>query len=207
MARAWNDTDWDMVRPSLDELIESWRHLRWESRDLESAALERYLDALAATRRNGGYLIGKWKAVEYSDVTQWFVSRNRLAEYELLRTLFVSPAFRERLPELAVPGDLARVPGGLTEQWAGSLMLDGAWAGILVSGGAYKRFEGSARAAKDLAGAAANALIGDRFEDFRVDVSDNASTPWFADVAWDITYVLTDMRNAEVTVLCATDSD
>lgn len=207
MARAWNDTDWDMARPSLDELIESWSHLRWESRELESPALDRYLDGLASTRRNGGYLIGQWRAVEYSEVTQWFASRNRLDEYELIRTLFASPAFREQLPQLAVPSDLARVPGGLTEQWAGPLTLDGEWAALLVSGGAYKAFEGSAREAKDLAGAATDALIGDRFEDFRVDASDQAWTPWFANVAWDVTYVLTDKRNAQMTVLCTTDND
>lgn len=196
-----------MGRPSLDELIESWSHLRWESQDLKSPTLDHYLDALASTRTNGGYLIGQWKAVEYSEVTQWFASRNRLDEYELFRTLFVSPAFREHLPELAVPADLARVPAGLAEQWAGSLMLDGAWAGLLVSGGAYEAFEGSAREAKELASAATDALIDGRFEEFRVDVSHEAWTPWFAGVAWDTTYVLTDVRNAEVTVLCATDSD
>lgn len=204
---AWNEIDWDMPRPSLDELIASWTHLRWDARDLDEPALDRYLDALAATRTNGGYLIGRWQAVEYSDVTHWFASRNRLDEYELFRTLFASSAFRRRMPDLRVPGDLARVPGGLTEQWAGPLMLDGAWAGLIVTGGAYGRFDGTARAAKEIATAATDALIGGRFEDFRIDLSHEAWTPWFADVAWDTTYVLTDMRHAEVTVLCATDTD
>lgn len=196
-----------MGLPSLDDLIESWRHLRWESLELEVPALDRFLDALDATLMNGGYLIGRWRAAEYSEVTQWFVSRNRLDYCELFRTLFDSPAFRERLPELEVPVDLGRVPAGLKQQMSGSLMLDGAWAGLLVSGGAHRRFEGSAREAKALASAATEAIIGDRFEDFRVDVSYEAWTPWFADVAWDCTYVLTDLRNAEITVLCTTDTD
>ncbi|MFV0253030.1 MAG: hypothetical protein ACK5H2_06790 [Beutenbergiaceae bacterium] len=207
MARAWNDIDWAMARPSQNELIDSWSSLQWEFRSLRAPALGCYLDALASTRGNGGYLIGRWNAVEYSEVTQWFTSRNRLDEYELFRTLFVSPAFREHLPELDVPDDLARVPGRLAEQWAGSLKLDGEWAGLLVSGGAYTAFDGSAREAKELATAATDELIGDRFKDFRVDHSNEAWTPWFADIAWDATYVLTDMRNAEVTVLCTTDTD
>jgi hypothetical protein len=205
--RAWNDIDWDMPRPSLEELIASWTSLRWEPFDADEPALDTYLDVLASIYTMGGYLVGRWRAVEYSDVTQWFASRNRLDEYELHRTLFESPAFRDSLPELQVPDKVARVPAGLSEQWAGALMLDGAWAGLLVSGGAYGRFEGSAREAKRIAAAASDGLMGDRLEDFRVDVSHEAWTPWFADVAWDTTYVLTDMRNAEVTVLCATDTD
>jgi hypothetical protein len=58
-----------------------------------------------------------------------------------------------------------------------------------------------------MATAATDALMCGRFEDFRVDVSHDAWTPWFFDGAWDATYVLTDMRNAEVTVLCLTDTD
>jgi hypothetical protein len=97
--------------------------------------------------------------VEYSEVTQWFVSRNRFDEYELFRLLFDSDAFREALPALAVPQNLDRVAAGLEEQWAGSLMLDGAWAGLIVDGGAYERFRGTAREAKELAAGAVNALV------------------------------------------------
>lgn len=207
MVRAWNEIDWDVPRPSSDEIVASWADLRWEARDLDEPALDRYLDALGSTRTNGGYLVGRWRAVACSDVTHWFASRNRLDEYELFRTLVVSSAFRSRLPDLKVPDDPGRVPGGLTEEWAGSLTLDGAWAGLLVEGGAYGRFAGTAREAKTIAAAATDALMGDRFEDFRVDVSHEAWTPWFADVAWDATYVLTDLRDAEVTVLCMTDTD
>lgn len=51
------------------------------------------------------------------------------------------------------------------------------------------------------------ALIGDRYEDVRVDLSHAAWTPWFRDVAWDTTIVVTDRGRREVTVLLATDSD
>lgn len=207
MVRAWNDIDWEQPRPSLQQLIDSWVSLRWEARPLNKLAVDRYLAEIARTHVNGGYLIGRWKAVAYSDVTQWFISRNRLDEYELFRELFSSQVFNEQLPELLVPEELERVPAGLKEQWSGALTLDGAWAGKIVSGGAYESFDGTAAEAKRLAAAAADALIEDRFEDFRVDVTHEAWTPWFADVAWDTTYVLTDMRNAELTVLCVTDTD
>lgn len=207
MVRAWNDIDWEQPRPSLQQLIDSWALLRWEARALNKPDVDRYLAEIARTHIDGGYLIGRWKAVAYSDVTQWFISRNRLEEYELIRELFSSQIFNEQLPELLVPEKLERVPAGLKEQWSGSLMLDGAWAGKIISGGAYKSFDGTAAEAKRLATAATDALIEDRFEDVRVDVTHEAWTPWFADVAWDATYVLTDTRNAELTVLCVTDTD
>ena len=207
MPRPWNSIDWDQPRPSLQELIASWPHLRWETRPLEDDSLQSYLDEVRRTHSNGGFLLGRWRAVEYPDVAQWFASRNRLDEYELFRLLFDSDTFREALPALDVPPRLDRVAARLKEQWAGSLMLDGAWAGLIVQGGAYERFRGTAREAKDLAAGAVHALIGDRFEDIRVDVSHEAWTPWFANVAWDHTCVLTDTRNAEITVLCITDTD
>lgn len=58
-----------------------------------------------------------------------------------------------------------------------------------------------------MATAAVAAIIGDRYEDFRVDACHDAWTPWFFDVAWDHTLVLTDSATAEVTVLCITDTD
>ena len=50
-------------------------------------------------------------------------------------------------------------------------------------------------------------LIGRRYEDIRVDESFAAWTPWFFEIAWDHTLVLTDYARAEVTVLCITDTD
>lgn len=88
MPRPWNEIDWSQPRPSVSELISSWPRLRWEPRTPESPALGAYLAEVARTHANGGYLLGQWRAVEYSDVAQWFISRNRLDEYELFRLLF-----------------------------------------------------------------------------------------------------------------------
>ncbi|NYF09766.1 hypothetical protein HDC94_000922 [Leifsonia sp. AK011] len=207
MTSAWNEADRMLPRPSLTELIESWSELKWESRELDEPELDRYLDALASTHTNGGYLIGRWKAVQLPDAARWCIAMNQLSYYELFRTLFDSQAFREHMSRLEVPKDLPRVPAGLVEQPLGSLTLDGLWAGQLVSGGAYDKFEGSALEAKELASSAVESIFEGRFEEFRVDISYEAWTPWFCDIAWDSTYVLTDRRHAEITVLCVTDSD
>ncbi|WP_328412000.1 hypothetical protein [Nocardia sp. NBC_00403] len=103
--------------------------------------------------------------------------------------------------ELSQPLDLLK---GL--QSAGSLCLDGLLAGAIVNGGAHERYRGPARDAMALASAAVEALTQNRFEDFRMDVSHEAWAPWFEGVVFDQTYVLTDTANAEITVLCITDT-
>lgn len=203
----WNEIDWNDPRPELPEIVASWDSIAWAAVPVTAPALERYLDQVAATHVNGGYLFGRWCAVDYSDTTAWFFARNRVEEYELLRVFFDSRVVREGLGELQIPSPLGHGVGGFQEQWAGSLCLDGLFAGVIADGGAYKRYRGPARDAKVLAGAAVEALTQNRFEDFRVDVSHEAWTPWFMDLPWDQTYVLTDTANAEITVLCITDRD
>ncbi|GAA3688911.1 hypothetical protein GCM10022267_89600 [Lentzea roselyniae] len=205
MPRRWNEIDWDEDRPGQKKLVASQKTLAWERVPLSDPALDRYLEQVAATHVHGGYLISRWRAVEYSDTTAWFMSRNRLDEYDLLRVFFSSKVVRKGLAELQVPRKLKR--GLFEEQWAGSLCLDGSLAGVIVDGGAYEAYKGPAREAKALAAAAVEALTQNRFADFRVDVSEVAWTPWFHDIAWDHTFVLTDFANAELTVLCITDTD
>lgn len=205
MSRRWNEIDWDEDRPGLSELVAARETITWAPVPVTDPALDRYLEQVAATHVHGGYLVGRWRAVEYSDTVAWFTARNRMEEFGLLRVFFDDAVVREGLAALRIPSPLPDI--GFEQQWSGSLSLDGVLAGVIVSGGAYENFRGPAREAKALAAAAVEALTQNRFEDFRVDVSHEAWTPWFHDIAWDHTYVLTDNANAEVTVLCITDTD
>ncbi|MEQ4210447.1 hypothetical protein [Actinopolymorpha sp. B9G3] len=205
--RQWNDIDWDEPRPSIEELVGSWGSLDWEPVPIDSPSVDAYLSQVRDTHVNGGYLIGRWRAARYSDVTTWFAARNRLEEYEMHRLLFDSPVVRADLSPLEIPVRLDRVPGALKELPGGALNLDGILATIIVRGGAYKSFQRSAAEAKRLADEAVAALTGRRYEDFRLDRTHEPWTPWFFDVAWDHTLVLTDYRKAEMTVLCVTDTD
>jgi hypothetical protein len=207
VVRPWKDIDWEHPRPSHQEMVDSWTTVRWESVPVSDPAVDRYLEQVQATHVNGGYLFGRWRATRYSDVTAWFAARNRHDEYETLRLLFDADVVRSDLAELKIPRELKRIPGKLKEQWAGALCLDGILAGVIVSGGAYRQFDGTATQAKVLAGRAVDALVQERYEDFRLDTTHRAWTPWFHDIAWDSTYVLTDRANAEITVLCITDTD
>jgi hypothetical protein len=203
----WTETDWDQDRPSVEDVIGSWKEIEWESSPVRLPAVERYLECVSSTHVNGGYLWGRWKARKYSDVTSWFAARNRFEEYELLRVLFDSAVVREDLRELQIPDEVGRLPGQLREEWSGSLCLDGILAHVLIRGGAYERFRGPARDAKDIAAHAVDALTDRRYEEFRLDISHEAWTPWFHDIGWDHTLVLTDLARSEITVLCITDTD
>jgi hypothetical protein len=139
----WNDIDWDQARPSVEDVIASWPEIEWESSPVRLPAVDRYLEHVSSTHVNGGYLWGRWRARKYSDVTAWFASRNRFEEYELLRVLFDSAVVREDLRELHIPDQVGRRPGQLSEEWCGSLCLDGILAGVIVQGGAYEQFKGS----------------------------------------------------------------
>ncbi|MEV6239846.1 hypothetical protein [Lentzea sp. NPDC051838] len=205
MPRSWNEIDWDADVPDFAEIVASRDQIVWSQVPVTEPALEPLLRQLAATHVNGGYLLARFRAVAYPDATAWYLSRNRFADYHFLRFFFSDAVVREGLRDLKIPEKPD--DGSFEEQWAGSLCLDGLLAGLIVNGGAYKAFDGPAREAKAIATAAVEALTQNRFEDFRVDISHAPWTPWFHDIAWDITYVLTDLANAEVTVLCVTDTD
>ncbi|MCF4121739.1 hypothetical protein L1785_12170 [Antribacter sp. KLBMP9083] len=202
----WNEINWNAPRPTETEMVESWTAIRWEHSPIDAPGLEAYLDAARAAFR-GRCLAGRWRAVEYPDATAWFTTRNRHDEYGLHSQLLDSAVVRTDLAELEIPAALDRIPAGLKEEWAGALTLDGTLAALIVQGGPYDRFRGTAAQAKELASAAVHSLVGDRYEDFRVDYSGTAWTPWFWDETWDHTYVITDNGRAEVTVLCLTDTD
>ncbi|MDX8053498.1 hypothetical protein SK571_29355 [Lentzea sp. BCCO 10_0798] len=205
MPRAWNDLRWDEECPGLVKLVASRKTIAWEQVPVSDPALDRYLEQVAAAYVNGGYLLSRWRAVEYSDTTTWYTARRQIDGYGLLRTFFGNEVVREGLAplQLAPDPDIS----SLEEPLAATLSLDGMLAWVLVNGGAHKAYEGPAREAKALAVTATEALTQNRFEDFHVHVSRDAWTPWFYDVAWDHTYVLTDLANAEITVLCITDTD
>lgn len=207
MPRPWNVIDWDEPRPALRELIASWQFVNWSPVPIESAALDEYLREVRRTHVNGGVLVGRWRAERYNHVTAWFAARNRLDEYEMHRLLFDSQPVRWQLEELQIPAALDRVPGGLLEVAGGALMLDGMLAHIIVSGGAYRAFDGPAIQAKHLSGRVIDEVFGPGLEHIRVDQTFAPWTPWFFDVAWDRTIVVTDYSPAEMTVLCFTDTD
>jgi len=138
------------------------------------------------------------------DTAHWFLSRNRFDEYGFIQLLLTSDALSSALPDL-VPIDANPMQAKFEESSA--LLLDGQVAGALVWGAAHGQFDGSEAEAKKLGVDFCSELIGDRYEDFRVDRSHGYWSDWFGAVVWDHTWLITDRRNQRVTLLCTTDTD
>ncbi len=137
---------------------------------VESEVITRTLDRLRVTHANGGALL---KAIRVGDsiVFDWFASRNRLLEYDILPSLLCRSEIRELLPELSIPADL----GSRSEVDACTIgssggfkcdnpfLLDGQLAQNLYEGGAYPpptKIDG--KTAKHLAMAFCDAIFGQR---------------------------------------------
>jgi hypothetical protein len=87
------------------------------------------------------------------------------------------------------------------------LLMPGYMAWVLDDGGPYKRPEMTALQIRDLANAAVDQMIGGRFENA---LFFHSHAPWsgfFRNVAWDHTWILTQMQERRVHVILATDTD
>ena len=131
------------------------------------------VDVCRSVLTDGGAHVAASTVPDVDDAAHWFPSRDRSDELGLLHRLLTSPAPAAVLPDLA-----------------------------LTSGGADGcELAGSAADAERLGSAACAGLIGDRCEDVRVDRSHASWSGWFGAVVRDGTRVLTDAREARVTLL------
>ena len=171
---------------------------------VRSPAVLRVGEQFRSMLANGGAPVAAFAVHDADDTAQWFLSRNRFDEYEFIRCLLTSPALADTLPELYANGPLIK---NLSFRVASPLCLNGSIASALKWGGAYIEFDGSGAKAKKLGQAFSDDIIGDRFDDFRVHISGIPWCPWFFDSAWDHTWIITDLRNQRVMLLCITDAD
>ncbi|MBW4492872.1 MAG: hypothetical protein KME26_07250 [Oscillatoria princeps RMCB-10] len=68
-------------------------------------------------------------------------------------------------------------------------------------------FQGTASEAKAIGVRFCEALFGQRYDEIQMYISREAWSPWFGNVAWDVTWFGVDKRNSQIWVLCATDTD
>jgi hypothetical protein len=180
----------------------------YEQVPVDGAGLRAYVRELERTRTNGDVIVARFRIVGRPPGDDWFHSGSFLGTYEQLRSFFCSDGVLAALPRLLGPDPF---PPGTPPEFEGlefgALALDGALASVLASGGAYGRFGGSMADAKRLASDAVHDLLGERYEDVAVYYSAHAWTPWFKDVAWDVTWLLVDHARHEVTMICSTDTD
>lgn len=182
---------------------------------IEAESIAKVLSSIRASHSNGGAFL---KAVRVGDsgVFDWFASRNRLLEYEIMPLLLHRSEIRDLLPELSIRADLVypnetdactlSSSGGF--KFDNPFLLDGQLAQNIFAGGAYApatTIDG--RTAKRLAMDFCEAVFDQRYEDVCLFTSYQAWTPWFAGIAWDWTGILFDRRKRTLWILAVTDED
>jgi hypothetical protein len=153
---------------------------------------------------NGGVIVQTFVVEEADEVAAWFLCRNNLDTYGLLEQLLTWEAVTRAAPALGAFDPRA---ASVTFEMSGALHLDGDLAVALVRGGAYRMFDGSYAEAKRLGLEVCHRMFGDAWEDVRVHPSSAAWSPWCYDVAWDRSWIITNLRTRQMTLLCLTDTD
>jgi hypothetical protein len=200
---SWTEPDATAPLPTLDRLVSSVRRIQFVPARETPTALLNLAHTLRSLLDNGGVIVETF-AVDADEVAAWFLSRNNFDTYGLLEQLFKSNALSRAAPAL---GTFDPRAASRTFDSTSALHLDGDLAGALLWGGAYQKFEGSHAAAKQLGLEVCHQMFGDAWEDIRVHQSTAAWSPWFHDVAWDHSWVITNMRTQRMTLLCLTDTD
>src|SRR4051794_31437151 len=95
---------WEQQKPTLREAEEMCRRVAVTPVEGRLDAVENVLRYLRRSHSRGGALFAEFGVGE-SDVFDWFASRNRLAEYSILRTLLRREEVQECIPELLIPSE------------------------------------------------------------------------------------------------------
>lgn len=180
-----------------------------------SDAIEQVLNRLRATHTNGGAFLTSLH-VGSDETFDWFASRNRLLEHDILPRMLVRKEVKDSLPEILIPDTFSTRNPTTTCSFGESgsfsfdnpFLLDGQLAQHLFAGGAYgPESKITGRAAMQLAATFSEAVFGRRYEDVTLFTSYEAWTPWFGGIAWDWTSVLFDKRERDLWILAVTDED
>ncbi|HEX8812811.1 MAG TPA: hypothetical protein VF742_12540 [Terracidiphilus sp.] len=212
------EPNWNQEKPTWQDARKMCNEVTLVPFAIESEQVADILERLRTDRSNGGALL-KAVRVGASDIFDWFASRNRLLENEILSSLLRRNEIKDLLPELLIQTDSSSHQDGhktgacaITSSsgfnFDNPFLLDGQLAQNLFAGGAYPpevKIDG--RTAKRLATDFCEAVFGQRYEDVCLYTSYEAWTPWFYGIAWDWTAVLFDRRNRTIWILAVTDTD
>jgi hypothetical protein len=195
--------DWKQPRPTFSDVQEMCGRIELTSVNPRVQVLEEFIAQVRKSHDNGGAHLALFD-VGSDHVFDWFASRNRLTDEELLDTLLTHPSVQRALPELFLAPH-ERVTSGLA--WYDEFLLDGTLARILYNGGAYSKSQGDGRREKALALSVCEGMFGLRFGEVSCYISHDPWTSWFKDVAWDVTAVVFDRRKRKLWILTITDTD
>lgn len=195
--------DWQQPRPSTDEVQQMCGRVQLSPVTLVGEEFDQFLMQVRKSHSNGGAYVAAFD-VGPDRIFDWFASRDRLADENLLDFLIVHPSIRRIFPELFthVP---KRVRTGLT--FFDQFLFDGTISRVLYTGGAYSEAHGDGGAEKAFALKLCDAMFQLRFGEVSCYMSNKAWSRWFKGVAWDVTAMLFDRRARRLWLLAVTDTD
>jgi hypothetical protein len=191
------EPDWNQPKPTWQDAQLMCARVPLAPLMVESTVIDDVLARLRVTHSNGGAVLASIQ-VGANDTFDWFASRNRLLEFDVLRSLLRRESIRDALPELMIP----------IEEASNGESDDGQLAARLFTGGAYGSSQKiEAKAAKRLAISFCDAVFQQRYGDVSLFSNYDAWTPWFHGIAWDWTAILFDRHDRRLSILAVTDTD
>src|SRR5271154_6755452 len=138
--------DWSQDKPTGQDAHKMCRQVELAPFAIEAESISQVLNRLRASHSNGGAFL-KAVRIGHSNVFDWFASRKRLLEYEILPLLLHRSEIRDLLPELSIQADFVSQNETDACTFASSsgfkfdnpFLLDGQLAANLFAGGAYSR--------------------------------------------------------------------
>lgn len=206
--------DWNQAKPTWQDSRDMIARIQIAQIEVHLDPVRTVLDEIRRSHDNGDALLTAF-SVGSSTTFDWFASRNRLLEFDLLPRLLVREEIRQSMADLQIPTacpQTAQAENCVTSAAFGfkmesSFSFDCHLAYTLYSGGAYSHPTGDGRAAKQQAIDFCDALFQQRYSEVSLFNSFEAWTPWFHGIAWDWTAVLFDLRQRVLWFLAVTDTD
>lgn len=182
------------------------RKKMWETLDVRPVTAvcnprKEYLEALAGVYLNGKVVHQAFR-IGHDAVFQWYWSRNQLKEMFFFDKFMALGQVKRALGVEDIIDELNQ-----KFEWLSPLLMPGHMAWALDSGGAYERPKMSALQIRNMADAAVDGMIDGKYENSLFFLSNAPWASFFMDVAWDHTWVLTQIEERIVHIILATDTD
>jgi hypothetical protein len=184
------EPDWSQPKPTLVEARDSCQRVRLDPVALPREPFDKLLVDLRASHDLGDAHLVAFD-VGSDPIFDWYASRNRLWEAEVLDNLIVRQEIRTALVDLQIPSMPPNSGLGLHDPF----LFDGHLSNILYVGGAYWNKKGDGRSEKLFAVTVCDAMFGLRFAEISLYLSYSPWTPWFKGIAWDLTTVGMEMTS------------
>lgn len=180
-----------------------WDEVQYEVLPTTDPALLPVLQELQATRVNGGVILKIFRPVDPSAFDR--ATREDLRGFpNMLRCFLEAPSVRSTVPELQLPCPLSHMPQ--FAQYSG-FEFEGAVTRHLLFGGAYVASSLDEETARQYSRDFVDGLLGQGRLHSTAWGTEEPWTPWFHDVAWDVTFVILQRQTRQWALFCITDTD